>query len=103
MVLYVCSKLFQASDSGKKFETALEKVCDLCPEVQEPAEPMFRYVGSGDMDKMMEEGVASMESVRSSRAAVMDLMAMMVYCLVSYPFYHTGLSISRPLGKRLKL
>ena len=56
----------------------MKAVCDLYPEFQEIAQPVFAYAMSDSIQKTLKEGVLSLETSKPSNYKMMEFLAIMV-------------------------
>ena len=56
----------------------MKAVCDLYPEFQEIAQPVFAYASSDSVQKILKDGVLSLETAKYSNAKMMEFMTIMV-------------------------
>ena len=56
----------------------MKAVCEMYPEFQEIAQPVFSYASSDSVQKILKDGVLSLETAKLSNAKMMEFMAIMV-------------------------
>ena len=69
------------SDTSKPFESSLKRVCEIYPEYQELAGPMFTLVMGDSVDNMLSDGILSMEKSTEKATKIMELCEIMVIIL----------------------
>ena len=83
----------------------MKAVCEMYPEFQEIAQPVFSYASSDSVQKILKDGVLSLETAKLSNAKMMEFMAIMVRneprqektCL---PGFWSGLTLARLYSHR---
>ena len=56
----------------------MKAICDMYPEFQEIAQPVFSFAMSESTEKTLKDGVLSLETAKSSSYRMMQFMAVMV-------------------------
>ena len=66
----------------------MKAVCEMYPEFQEIAQPVFAYALSDSIQKILKDGALSLETAGYSNCKMMEFMAIMVINLFVYIVKH---------------
>ena len=97
----MCLTFQQDSPLHTSIIKGMKAVCDMCPEFQEIAAPIFQFANSESTEKSLKGGVMSLESTKSTTFKMMEFMAIMVIYDQMTSFGAQWLS-GRVLDSRLK-